>query len=179
MCDFSGRLIAWMDHELPDDEAAEVERHVRACTECGSRVDAYKEVSNRFAAHCDATIESKTRRSLPLWVPALSGAVAGGLLFLVLMRPPVEQIPVLPRVAAPSAIVLETAPKLVRTIYRRRAVAPVKTPDVNWMLVEPAIPIAIPAEAMFPPGAVPEGMNFIAELSIAADGSVEGLRLRP
>jgi len=33
--------------------------------------------------------------------------------------------------------------------------------------METAVQIAIPAEAMFPPGAMPMGMNFIAELSIA------------
>jgi hypothetical protein len=32
---------------------------------------------------------------------------------------------------------------------------------------------------MFPPGAVPEGINFIAELSIGPDGSAERVRLRP
>jgi hypothetical protein len=32
---------------------------------------------------------------------------------------------------------------------------------------------------MFAPGAIPEGMNFVAELSIGPDGSVERLRLRP
>ena len=42
-----------------------------------------------------------------------------------------------------------------------------------------AIQIAIPADEMFPPGAVPAGVNFVAELSIAADGSAEQLRLRP
>jgi hypothetical protein len=41
------------------------------------------------------------------------------------------------------------------------------------------IQIAIPADEMFPPGAVPEGMHFVADLTIAADGSAERLRLRP
>jgi hypothetical protein len=40
------------------------------------------------------------------------------------------------------------------------------------------VQIAIPAEAMFPPGAAPNEMNFIAELTIAADGSVQQVRLR-
>jgi hypothetical protein len=44
---------------------------------------------------------------------------------------------------------------------------------------EAAIQIAIPAEAMFPPGAMPEGVTFVADVSIGADGSVEQLRLRP
>jgi hypothetical protein len=53
-----------------------------------------------------------------------------------------------------------------------------KTPNANWVSFEPAIQIAIPVEAMFPPGAVPEGITFIADLSIAADESVQGLRLQ-
>jgi hypothetical protein len=44
--------------------------------------------------------------------------------------------------------------------------------------VDTAIEIAIPAEAMFPPGAMPNGINFIAELRIAPDGSVKQVRLR-
>ena len=74
MCDFSGRLIAWLDHELPDGEAADVSRHVQACAECGIRVEAYQQVSSSFDAYCDAALASRVRRKLPLWVPALSGA---------------------------------------------------------------------------------------------------------
>jgi hypothetical protein len=44
---------------------------------------------------------------------------------------------------------------------------------------EPMIRIAIPADEMFPPGAVPEGIHFVADLTIAADGSAERLLLRP
>jgi hypothetical protein len=51
--------------------------------------------------------------------------------------------------------------------------------SADWEAEEPAIQVAIPAEAMFPPGAVPEGMNFVADVSIGADGRVEQLRLRP
>jgi hypothetical protein len=44
---------------------------------------------------------------------------------------------------------------------------------------QPEIEIAIPAEAIFPPGAVPEGFQFVADVSIGADGSAQSLRLRP
>jgi len=44
---------------------------------------------------------------------------------------------------------------------------------------EPVIQIAIPADEMFPPGAVPQGMHFIADVTISPDGSAERLRLRP
>jgi Putative zinc-finger len=51
--------------------------------------------------------------------------------------------------------------------------------SANWVAEQPAIQIAIPAEAMFPPGAAPEGVSFVADVSIGADGRVEQLRLRP
>ena len=37
MCDFPGRLVAWLDDEMPEGEAAEVQRHVQSCVECRSR----------------------------------------------------------------------------------------------------------------------------------------------
>jgi Putative zinc-finger len=180
MCDFSGRLVAWMDRELPDNEAADAERHVRDCSECRRRVDTYKQVSRAFVAHCDAVMEATTRRR-PRWVPVLaSAAAAAAMLFLVFQPASVNQIPVRPRVAdASPGSILETAPRPVKTVHRRRGIAPAKTPNANWALPETAIQIAIPVEAMFPPGAVPEGITFIADVSMAADGSVQGLRLQP
>jgi anti-sigma factor RsiW len=181
MCDFSGRLVAWMDRELPDNEAADVERHVRECSECRGRVDTYEEVSRAFVAYCDAAMEGKTHRRLSPWVPLLSGAAAAAaVLFIVFQPASVKQIPAPPLVAAASpAIVLKTEPRPVKRVHRRHWIAPMKTPDPNWALPEPAIQIAIPVEAMFPPGAVPEGITFIAEVSMAADGSVRGVRLQP
>lgn len=179
MCDFSGRLVAWMDRELPDNEAADAERHVRGCLECRRRVDAYKQVSRAFVAHCDAAMKGTTRRR-PRWVPVLASATAAAVLFLVFQPASVKQIPARPPVAeASTAIILETAQKPVKTVHRRRRIAPAKTPNANWALPETAIQIAIPVEAMFPPGAVPEGITFIADVSMAADGSVQGLRLQP
>jgi hypothetical protein len=195
MCDFSSRLIAWMDRELPDNEAADVERHVRDCSECRGRVDDYEQVSRAFVAYCDAAMEKKTGRRLPRWVPVLlSGAAAAAMVVIVfhpvfhpLFHPTtVKQMPVRPRVpdAAPAMVVetetaeTETAPMPVKRVHRRHVIAPMRTPNANWASAEPAIQIAIPVEAMFPPGAVPEGITFIADLSMAADGSVQGLRLQ-
>jgi hypothetical protein len=180
MCDFSGRLVAWMDRELPGNEAADAERHVRDCSECRRRVDAYKQVSRVFIAHCDAVMDGTTRRR-PRWAPVLASAtVAAAVLFLVFQPASVKQIPVrLPVADASPAIMLETAPKPVKTVHRRRGIAPAETPKANWALPETAIQIAIPVEAMFPPGAVPEGITLIADVSMAADGSVKGLRLQP
>src|SRR5258708_16545308 len=110
MCDFSGRLVAWMDRELRDNEAVDVERHVRDCSECRRRVDAYAEASRAFVAYFDAAIGERTRRRLPRWVPVLlSGAAAAGLL-LVCHTANIDAIPGEPRdAAAGPAVVGETA----------------------------------------------------------------------
>jgi hypothetical protein len=188
MCDFSGRLVAWMDRELPEKEAADVERHVRDCSDCRGRVGAYEQVSRAFVAYCDAAIGATTSRRLPRWVPALLASVAAAAMLLLVLQPTtVKEMPVRPQVAdaAPAVVVgagteteTETAPRPVKKVHRRRVIAPVKTPNASWASAEPAIQIAIPVEAMFPPGAVPEGITFIADVSMAADGSVQGLRLQ-
>jgi anti-sigma factor RsiW len=184
MCDVQAKLIAWLDRELSSDEAAGVERHIEGCKECRSRLAAYEQVSNTFDVYCDAVVAAKTRRRVPRWVPVLaSAAVAAVVMFLAFSRTHVEPPPVLiptitaASVALPAPPELESAPR--KTIHRRRrAVAPVQVRAAKWQPMETAVQIAIPAEAMFPPGAMPKGMNFIAELSIAPDGSVKQVRLR-
>ncbi len=181
MCDLSERLIAWLDHELPENEAAAVERHVQACAECRSRLDAYKKIDKTFDAYCDAAMVASERRRLPRWVPVLSGAAAAVALFLLFPRGHVERLPLhVPAATASPAIVLEAPPAPISTrTHRRHGAAPVQSQTANWVPAEPAIQIAIPAEAMFAPGTIPEGVSFTAELSIAADGSAQRLRLRP
>ncbi len=186
MCDFSGRLIAWMDSELEANEAAVLERHVRACAECRARVAAYEDVSREFAAYCDVVLETATvakiHGKLPRWVvPVVAGAaaVAAVVLVLALLPRSVKPIPVVSRVEeARPPIAPKTATNTPNPVQRRHAAAHRKTQTANWAVAEPAIQIAIPGDAMFPPGAVPEGVNFVANLSLA-DGSVQGLRLQP
>jgi hypothetical protein len=60
-----------------------------------------------------------------------------------------------------------------------QAAPPVRDEVTDILAEEPVIRIAIPADEMFPPGAVPEGIRFAADLTIAADGSAGRLRLRP
>ena len=62
MCEHSKKLIApkliaWMDGELPERDAAEVERHLRECAECRECVAAYEQASGAFEAYCDAVVE--------------------------------------------------------------------------------------------------------------------------
>jgi len=181
MCDLSGQLVAWMDGELADNEAADVECHVRACAECRGRLEACQAMSRAIVNYCDAAAGLKEHRAIPYWVPVISGAAAvAGLLLVVLLPPSLKQIPIRPRVAeVPPLMVLQSTPPALKKLHRRPVVVSEKTPAANWALAAPAVQVTIPAEAMFPPGAVPEGVNFVAELSIAADGSVQGLRLQP
>jgi len=49
----------------------------------------------------------------------------------------------------------------------------------NWLSSQSPIYIAIPADALFPPGAFPEGVGFVADVSLRPDGSAQRLRLQP
>ena len=193
MCDFSKKLIAWRDGELPDDEAPILEQHVRACRECYNRLDAYQKVSGMVNAYCDASLASKARASAkPTWTPVLGAAVSTAMLLMLFAHGRAERSPRgTPSVAVPAtpsvievASVPEAAPTPVsRQIRRRSIVANARAQeahrDVNWQPSEPAIQIAIPGEAIFPPGALPPGVDFVADVSIGADGSAQRLRLQP
>jgi anti-sigma factor RsiW len=196
MCDFPGRLVAWLDGEMPEGEAAEVQRHVQSCVECRSRIDAYERVSKGVKAYCDEAAATKVHRGAVRWELVLSAAAVVGIaLLMAFPRARVQQTlaqqtlaqqaaaaaPALPAAAAvgSAARVFETAPASEKKIHRRRVAVPAQIQNTNWVAAEPGIQIAIPAEAMFPPGAVPDGINFVAEVSIAPDGSAQGLRLQP
>ena len=219
MCDLSAKRIAWLDHELPEHEAADLERHVETCAECRTCLRAYSQVSKAIDAYCDSAMDSQAHgEPLPRWVPVLSVAAAAVALLLLFpsqrveRRPPQASVPTAaaasPNNAAtsPSAAAQDEKPVVAhpfrgevrnlaspteeasasipskRATHRPHIVAPVAPAQVqnaNWVPVEPAIQIAIPADAMFAPGAVPQGVSFVAELSIAADGSAQQLRLRP
>ena len=204
MCELSGKLIAWLDGELPADEAAGVEQHMEACAGCRSAIESYKQVSCELNAYCDDAIAaSSTDCRMPLWIPVASaaGAVAA-LLMLFLAWPPAVRkrhaISFPPPVVATGAIgdtrVVGAPPAApIREAHRRHSTAaeakkspvavqtaqPVRDEVTDILAEEPVIRIAIPADEMFPPGAVPEGIRFAADLTIAADGSAERLRLRP
>ena len=187
MCDVQGKLIAWLDRELPTAEANEVERHVEQCRECQRWVATYGHVSETFDAYCAAVMVAKEPRQVSRWVPVLaSSLVAASIMLLVILRGRVEPAPVLaPTVATASAPVpapsLAAAPGPRKPTMRRHHMAQASRIEERFTQGQPmdtAIQIAIPAEAMFPPGAMPAGVNFIADLRIAPDGSVQQVRLR-
>ena len=188
MCDHSGKLMAWLDRELGADEMAELERHIGACSECRSQIESYRQTSATFEAYCDAVLSAKTHLGrVPRWGPVLATAAAVAIavtLVLVLLRARVEPPALPPSVqvqATASAIVPEKVPTPApsKVVHRQRPAMQAPRETANWQPTERAIQISIPAESMFPPGAVPEGVNFIADLSIATDGSAEQIRLRP
>jgi anti-sigma factor RsiW len=187
MCDFQPKLVAWLDNELPENQAAEVERHVQACQQCRTERDRYELVSKTFDAYCDAVMAAKTRPNVLRWVPAVSGAllaIAATVLLFTFQRPRIEPRPVITPAATSAPVqILASEPVANKKIHRRRPVLPVQEPSqepaAKWQPPDTAVQITIPAETMFAPGAIPEGMNFVAELSIGPDGSVERLRLRP
>ena len=183
MCDVQAKLVAWLDGELPSDEVVGVERHIEECKECRDRLAAYEKVSEIFDVYCDVVVAAKRHGRVSLWVPVLAGAaVATAMIFLAFPRARIEPPPLLIPTITAVSVALAAPPDVVsaprKSIHRRRPVAPVQERAVKWQPTETAVQIAIPAEAMFPPGAMPKGLNFIAELSIASDGSVRQVRLR-
>ena len=185
MCDVKAKLVAWLDGDLAPNEASAVQRHVEACRECRRRVATYERVSQMFDAYCDAVMAAKAPRRAR-WVPVLASAlIAAAAVCLAFLRTRVVPATVIePPVALSSAPVparppLVAEPILHKPMIRRRHPSPhIRELAMQDQPMDAAIQIAIPAEAMFPPGTVPSGINFIADLRIAPDGSVKQVRLR-
>ena len=206
MCDVEPRLMAWVDGELSANDAAAVSLHLQACSECRDRIEAYRHLSGAFDQYCDAYCHAfaaaKPVRKLTRRVVMISGGVAVAAavaMFLILaarwrIQPAVPgALPATMAIEAEKTLLLEQAvhpapaeiAPVVR-IARRKAVEHVKrasaqrqTEDTNLLVSGPAVEIAIPADAIFPPGAVPEGFGFTADVTIAPDGSAQQVRLRP
>ncbi len=183
MCEFSSKLIAWLDNELPEAEAAAVDHHITLCRECREQADEFREVSHAFAVYAKAVPPGPARSPNPwLLVPS---AIAAAVLAVLLLWPgrlpntkPVIQRRADAQLPLPL-IVPRKAAQAVATVLRPRIRRHVQAQAAPWMPAEPTIRIMIPADALFPPGAFPEGVGFVADLRLAADGSPSGLALRP
>jgi anti-sigma factor RsiW len=182
MCEFEARLIAWIDGELEPEARGEMERHLEVCEGCSAKAAEYREVSRAFAAYVSAQPGSRQRHPARK-VAIVAGAVAAAAAVVTTWLPRPSQIPppAMPlHIAAPPAFAFAlpaAAPALVKRLHR--AVATSAKSHVAQMSVVPVIEIAIPADAMFAPGAFPPGFAFPADLSIANDGFPEALRVRP
>ncbi|HXW62957.1 MAG TPA: zf-HC2 domain-containing protein [Candidatus Acidoferrales bacterium] len=189
MCDVDRRLVAWLDQELPEDEAADVGRHVKICSECRKRADAYKHASILFDAYCHA-LGAANRRQRRLHPKLVGAAAAAAVLALMLLVPSTHvqitqpqshvislEAPV--RAGAPLASPREFRSgkhRAIRTADQNVGAA-VQNQDANSLPAGPAVQITIPAEAVLPPGAAPAGENFVVDFNIAPDGSAQGIRL--
>lgn len=206
MCEFSVRLIAWLDHELPAEQAAKVERHVRVCHECRTEVEVYRQVSETIDAYCDAALVMRVgRRSNRFWRPVLAATAAAAAAVLLFSLPRTEErlralfslapdgipaialkmpaVPV-PGVEKKSTAASPTEKRPKRVSHRRLQDKPGPLPispdrNANWFPIDAPVSIAIPADALFPPGAFPEGVGFVADVNLRADGSAQRLRLQP
>jgi hypothetical protein len=165
MCEYSGRLVAWIDGELPDQEATNVVRHVGQCAECRRAIGGYQEVSGAFLACYEAALPVPRNRPSWRWVAVAGGiAAAAILLSVVFVSRGADQLPFHPLFAAQApAIAFEQAAVQVVAIRSRRAQAP-KPVRPSWVAVEPTVHVVLPADALFPPGAVPQGFSFIADI---------------
>ena len=187
MCEFDGKLIAWLDGELPGEVASAVARHIGSCAGCQERVNAYEEASSAFVVYRDAVARARLNRprSARPWL-AIAGAVAAGLAILLIAQrhPAAYETPrpldntrgsetPKPRLDRKEAVIKPV------TARRHRARPRMQAQNAAWVPDVPMISIAIPADALFAPGAIPDGIDFLADLSFAADGSPRGLRLRP
>jgi anti-sigma factor RsiW len=192
MCEHQPNLIAWLDGELSPVEAAAIARHVESCKPCRAQVASFRRAGENVRLYCDAVLAANSKPKFPRWVPALTAAalVAAATVFLLFPRrhaatPPPAPAPVVAATPAPSPApvltpVLTPAPALAprKASRTRRANFANASSVAAWHPTETAVEIAIPADAMFAPGAVPPGMKFFAEMSIAPDGSVRQVRLR-
>lgn len=163
MCELSGKLMAWLDHELQNDEMGQVREHIQACAPCQSQLGAFQQASSAFSAYRDAVLASKSVPRLPRCVPALSVATAlatAAALFLFFHHTRVEPLlaPPSSAQAAPPAALLGKAsvPAPSKTIHRRRTSPPALTQGATLPPAEPAIQISFPVESMFPPALFPK-----------------------
>lgn len=188
MCKYLTKLIAWLDRELEPEQMAEVEQHLRNCDECRANIAKYERVSQIFNDYCHAVMTATQDRGQRRWLPILSAAAA--ILFLVATAAVVLRIRVQPLSPSPTAVVQPARPPLVSepatppaNVVRPRGARPkpVRTQAANLLALppQPAVEVAIPADSMYPPGAVPQGINFVADVNFAPDGSARQMRLRP
>ena len=183
MCEFSNQLAAWLDHELDSEQTARMQPHLQDCSECQRCLALYAELSDRLTDYSDAILAGSAKRQRT-WFPAIVGAAgavaAAALMLLLIPQAPTKRIsPPLPPAVPTLAIAQQTAPVPSHTIRKSRARRVIRDQNAKWQPVETDIQIAIPADAIFPPGALPEGFQFTADLSIGADGSAQGIRIIP
>ncbi len=123
----------------------------------------------------------RTRHSAVAGTAAESGSTAAALQPVqTAQKEPEKQ---LAAVAAPRAAVRveesKGAGRISHPVPDRRTASPQPQENASLLPGAPAVEISVPADAIFPPGAIPEGVSFTADVTMASDGSAEQIRLRP
>jgi anti-sigma factor RsiW len=186
-------LIAWLDGELPLEEAAVVEQHVAGCAACRAHVSAYRRVSADLAAYFGTAPEPAARPAGRTWLPvAAVAAVAAAIGIVVWIAATHERIEMTSNASRPVVAVPEhvgavrldapAAPHGVSASVSPHGVAktkPMRSQEVvrpvdRAQASEPEIEILVPADAVFPPGAMPPGIQFRANISVSGDGLTAG-----
>ena len=200
MCEYSDRLIAWLDEVVPVEEAAVVEGHLVTCGTCRESLIAYRGVSVEIKAYCQAVTDGEVRRPVATWAFAASSVVAIAVAVVIWggfsARARVKAWPDPAASVATVAIPQQSEPKDLEPLRphhsaaygsvapermgraHRAETATTRAADLNWIPAEPSVEIVVPADTVFPPGVVPDGISFVADLSIGADGSATWLRWR-
>jgi hypothetical protein len=208
MCKWSDQLIAWLDCELTTDAAATLERHLDGCATCRRQLDTYRRTSAAIVTYGEWALTATNHRIVgrqALIVCAAAAAVVA-VVGVFALSPKYGRVETPPESLESSSASLspletskpvppsdgpqfrelrvperQTAMKAVRSGARRRSVslAAPAGDESGWSPPTPAIRIAIPFNEIFPPGAVPDGVSFNADLTIAPDGSAQWLRLWP
>src|SRR5271167_2188790 len=103
MCNLNLPLVAWIDGELPESEAAAVEQHVQSCSDCRQRVSACEDASRGFSVYYAAATHPNpaagSLRRVPRWVAIAAAAAAAIVIVLFLLPRSEKQSPATPEVA--------------------------------------------------------------------------------
>ena len=172
MCKYSSKLIPWLDDELPLAETEALDGHLAECRECSEQVQSFRNVSKAFAVYIrQAAVVPARSNQRRFLVPA---AIAAAVLLAVFFRTPrpISNVHTdIRQQAAQTPAIPQNAPVLIAKAARPRVHRRIPKLSAPWMPAEPTIQVLIPADAIFPPGALPEGVGFVADLRLTADGS--------
>jgi hypothetical protein len=161
MCESSGRLIAWLDGELEQAETGKIEQHVLECVECQAAINSYRQVSGAFLECYVAAMPVGGRSNGWRWIAVASAAAILLVAFFAWPRP--EQLPMVVLPVHAPAIAFEKTPVRIAAVRTHHLPAP-QPRRAQWIPPQPSVEVVFPADALFPPGAVPPGFSLIADI---------------
>ena len=136
MCEFSEKLVAWLDHEIDDGEAARLKQHLQNCLDCRKSLAVYTDLDARLADYCDAVFAGASKPQ-PAWLSiagrAVGAVAAAALLVLLIPRDATNRITSQPPPSVQAPVIArQTSPVPVQTIRRRRMHRVIRTQSAKW-----------------------------------------------